>query len=161
MSSATLSFTVNKRNFSDPATTPTPPDIYINSADLTTQKVNLTSFEKEAATAMFKKIDEEFMGDIATNSPTKWGKIDASKLTDDFLVDRGTYYVLITANILHGETTYNAGAIPENNSVVIKFGPYEIPELQVVPGGGGRRRTKMSKRHPKHRTRKNKIITQN
>lgn len=158
-STANLSFTVNDYDFSE--STKTLPDIYINSLqELGTKQVDLTSFTKDAATSLFNAIDAEFIGDIGLNPHIKWGKTDAKSLESDFLVYGEKYYILITAHILHQNIfTSGSAGIPLKNSVVIKFGPYAIPALKKVvaaSAGGGRRRTKISKRHSTYRTRKNK-----
>lgn len=55
------------------------------------------------------------------------------------------------------QTSPTAGDVIEpKHSAVIEFEPYKIDKLENTTSGGGRRRTKMSKRHSTYRTRKNK-----
>jgi hypothetical protein len=137
---ATVSLNIDGYKFVNSGTT-TPTTIYINNVELTTQK-------NDDLSNLFNDLYTEYK----EKTPIKFTNL-SGKLSDEFIKNTDSYAVCIQLQIVKiPNTTPSTTQIAPGEAVIIEFEPYVLPPTT----SGGRRRTKMSKRDPMYRTRKNK-----
>lgn len=147
-STANLSLDIHGYNFANIGISP---KIYINNTELNTKK------RATIESALFTDLYGEYKDDTS-NSKFDILKAKLDDTTTGFIASPITdsYAVHIQLQIVKNPINTSDTPIPVKEAVIIEFEPYKIERLTTTPAGGGRRRTKISKRHSTYRTRKNK-----
>ena len=172
---STLVLRINDAEFHRPTTDDANDyKVFINNANTGIAPVELTVSTdtkkvQDRYQNTFIKHVNEVLTNVNTDTASKWINTTEKEKLNTFLDIQSngnstTEFVVSVqvalikaANVSPATTNYAA-----NNIAVIQF-----PLFVTIPGGdsksayGGRRRTKISKRHSQDRTRKNKITTQN